>query len=849
MNITTTVPTNITNHHNSTTVPPTSGDPDWDAPRIFTAAVAAIYLTLACVTLILFVRKLNQTCDIILKQEDEARLLSGSNTDAHNTSHASENDPDVSRYGGATYAENHAHYGPVTRILSGRTGGVADKQLQSEDFKRYYGGGGAAAGAGGFRTQISGNYYNQQQQGGNSLAQHGNQSNLMNRPFANHRPSIPESDDHQQHAANINGHGNTGGIMLPPTRNINDVTRTSTIGSGLDYYSNNPGVAPSVSDVVVEVRSDAGSDVNSVITDRAGQVNQPRVTPRAPTRSACLSCFLACLRPFSRFITHCCCFPSGFFCDRNRSSLLLLGSMFFYSISRAAEITANTIDFEHGTNQGAATLYQSVVTAIPGICLCLLQVAFNVKWVTNVRNISASGAAEGSRLSLGPSRSALSLLQRSHVSGLPEDENDPEENWTCDIGTFALVAGVFLLALTPIASIFALAAYMAKPTDPQAPQNDEHNYFLGLSDMIWMKIVTGFFAVPYLMNGVFCIFLGFVLKTVWKPFSEVAIKASFHMFVVAELWGGLCFIRGVLLLSYDLNKFNNSTHSPWAGPSVLCVEGALIYLIVFIFYLVSRNQDQVVSAEKEARKRLDRGGGGVGGGLGPNPTGGNKNSSSGQAFAGRGKGLTRPGEGDDERDENGNTKNGINQNNNNNNSKNATNCNTNGRMGTSASATDLYEEDSDGNLRPSQKKPRKGKGMDTAGGGGAGGGHLNTGNSHHQHHRTHEGGGLPVYSTWSSNSQTPSRAVSENFDHYHDNNNLRSSTRQSQGPPIHHHHQQQQQHFTSLQQSQSTQSMYGLNQLPSSATLNSSTANGDSRIGGVMSQQGQPTQSRLFYDE
>ena len=133
------------------------------------------------------------------------------------------------------------------------------------------------------------------------------------------------------------------------------------------------------------------------------------IRPSLLTSQACMNCFMTCMRPIFRLITHCCCFPSSYFCDRNRSSLLLLGSMFFYSIARAAELAANTIDYG-GTNQGAATLYQTVVTAVPAICLVLLQVCFNLKWVTNVRNISASGAPEGSRLSLGPSRSALSLL-------------------------------------------------------------------------------------------------------------------------------------------------------------------------------------------------------------------------------------------------------------------------------------------------------------------------------------------------------------------------------------------------------------------------------------------------------
>ena len=256
------------------------------------------------------------------------------------------------------------------------------------------------------------------------------------------------------------------------------------------------------------------------------------------------------------------------------------------------------------------------------------------------------------------------------------------------------------------------------------------------------------------------------------------------------------------------------------GRSFCSRHRRLIYLIVFIFYLVSRNQDQVVSAEKEARKKLERGGA-----AGGSPSSGN-NGTAGKSFGGRGRDLTRPGE---ENNNNGNGSSGNDDNT-------TTPVDGNGRkigFKTSASGNDLYEQDSDGNLRPSQKKRRQAKGLDAAGGGS----HLGSSNNNNPAVRAADGTGLPVYSTWSSNSQTPSRAVSENFDHYHEQQII-AGTRQSQGPPPAHSHLQHHQ-----QQNQS-QSMFNP---PSSVTLNSSATN-DSRLG-VMSQQGQPTQSRLFYDD
>jgi hypothetical protein len=165
-------------------------------------------------------------------------------------------------------------------------------------------------------------------------------------------------------------------------------------------------------------------------------------------------------------------------------------------------------------------------------------------------------------------------------------------------------------------------------------------------------------------------------------------RSSMHMFAVAVIWGSLCVIRGILLLSYDISVFNHQTHSVWAAPATLLCEGTLIYIVVLVFFLASRNQDTVVAAEREARRRLERGvsgsggvGGAGGGGGAGGVDGGNEVTVSGRLKLGGDRG---------------------------------------------------------------------GGGGGRGGGGGAGGDASNQ-------------LGLPIYSTWSSHSQTPSCAVSENF--------------------------------------------------------------------------------------
>ncbi len=614
---------------------------EWPPAKIFTAAVAVMYGVLGFITFALFIRKLMQTLRLRGARQ-EARLLDDrQNLTAAQSSAASA--VGVMRAGGGAAVDDHHQYQYGASGLRGA--------------------GGAGAMARGMQANSQSHW---------SLREKRGETGGPQPPFSGARSSVPDADD-----------------LCAPT------------GSGRGSINSD---LHNGSDICVEVQSDGGVSIDTMRLAQRGTRADNGSYARAADHAradggggpTCCQRFCECV---GRPLNTCCgmlfCAPDSFFAERNNSSLFLLGSMFAYSVARCVNVAQFCADFEELQKAGALSMYASVVTIPPAIFLLALQLGFNLKWVVNVRAISSAGSAAvggfGSRLSLGPSRSALSISSwRSRNNnanrrngttvggGAADDDGEDEESCSCDLGTTALATGVLCFWLFPVIALFGVIAYAEGVRTPPVGSKSNGVEFLGMRDIGWIRLLAGSAGVPYFINGVWTIVIGIVLKVVWQPFSTVAMSASRNMFIVALVWGGLCVLRGILLLSYELKNFNDQTQSAWASPAVLMGEGCLIYLVLLVFYLSSRNQEEVVAAEREARRRISR--------------------------------LERTG--------------GV-------------------------GAEDLPDTSTSAFLRPGG-----------AGGGGGRAGMLNVTNTSKD--ATSNGQlGLPIYSTWSSNSQAPSRAQSE----------------------------------------------------------------------------------------
>jgi hypothetical protein len=176
---------------------------------------------------------------------------------------------------------------------------------------------------------------------------------------------------------------------------------------------------------------------------------------------------------------------------------------------------------------------QNLYDAIPGTFFDILQTAMIAKWVGHANDISL-------------------VLRRQEFF----------------LGPVALWISVGMTVTNVIAAVVCAAVcHKREPTD----------------DWVWNDVLNIFSGAAYIVNGLFFCGLGVAMRSLWNPTSFVDKVASARILCMAFFFGGMCAVRGGLLIAEGTVPGNMSeTASSWGAPCALTAEWVCLVVSMFI---------------------------------------------------------------------------------------------------------------------------------------------------------------------------------------------------------------------------------------------------------------------------
>lgn len=239
------------------------------------------------------------------------------------------------------------------------------------------------------------------------------------------------------------------------------------------------------------------------------------------------------------FQKYCCCCVSaagGCNCSGSRDRLITVAMLLLvcvYAAARVVELCLNAL----GVVSDGDDLSAHCFTFIPAALFLVLQTVLMVKWERHVRT--------------------LTLQVR---------------NAPFRVGAILIWTSVVLSVATSLVTIIAAA--------------DLYQHFAPMDENAWNHALSATTGASFVYNGLAFAALGLLLSRMWRPTRVESQRAARRVLLIAGLFGALCVVRGLLLMSFFLDgtkPLGSAYKARVSGPIVLGVECLLLMLIGYLF--------------------------------------------------------------------------------------------------------------------------------------------------------------------------------------------------------------------------------------------------------------------------